>query len=501
MTTTDFARRSRSAIIIMCLLIAAACSGGAGSGAGGGGDGAGGSGAGSEGVGASQCAESVSVSQDSEKEEDCVTIAVFVQIQENAALKSLTRLLGEAAATGLDDGLKRANIITNDDAAVAVAYAQQTQLLGGEDVHEVAMRVVESYSNAEILVVMTVAGDPNGLMAARLSAHDKKNGRGLGSVGVSGDATKLGASAKGMGSSLAEKIKDARVCLSQTPVRAVIDFEDESKRKQKFTLKVKNLKNEAVNEGEVTFELAQPEWGSLSRSSGKVLGGELTTDFTMTKKHPNSLEATYKSDKTTQSDSSTIIPLCGWLLIIEGEKVFDLNHASPPVFHTLFGDGAWITITGTNTVSGHVALTVADDEVTVFGTGWMVEKQNTSGGMFTYIYSFDGEGRIIGECSSTSSVTGLAQGEWVVWGTASADTISIQGMATGVAAGGETGSGKCNLAGLSASGGGSNDAGVLSEFHDVTLPLEAGATATATGQGAFLEEKYKYTLTLKRAAK
>ncbi|PIR19959.1 MAG: hypothetical protein COV45_08250 [Deltaproteobacteria bacterium CG11_big_fil_rev_8_21_14_0_20_47_16] len=481
-------------VIVIPLVVA--CSGASDS-SGAGGDGGTDSGVGSEGVASGQCSESVSVAQESESEEDCTTIAIFINLQAQERLLSITKLLGEAAATGLGESLKRASVISNTDVATLVAYLEMVQLLGGDDDGSAALRIAESYSNADILVTMAVSGDPNGLMSSRLSAYDKKNNRSLGSVGVSGDATRLAKNAQSMGVNLAEKIKEARVCLSLTPVRAVIDFDKESKRQQTFTMNVKNLKNENVDDGEVSFELSQPDWGTLSRSSSRVSGGTADTVFTMTKKKPNLIKGTYKNDFTTQEDESVIMPLCGWLLTIEGNKVFDLNHASPPLFHALFGDGAWITINGENTVSGRVPLAIEDDGITVFGVGWLTEKHDTSGAVFTYIRS---DGGIIGECSSKSSINGLASGDWLVWGTVSDDKITIQGLGSGIAPNGETGSGKCTLAGLSAGGGGSKDTGLISEFHDVTLPLEAGASASTSGQGALFEEKYNYTLTLKRAA-
>lgn len=485
---------------VLFLVVLLGCAGGTGGGAGG--EGAGGDGSdATTGASPSKACESeeVSVGQSSEKEEACATISVSLNLQSNDRLAAITRLVGEAIATGLSEELKRATVITSSDAAAAVAYTQMVQMLGGDDSGDLALQISQQYSNADILVVPSFAGDPDGRMIGSVAASDRSGSR-IAGVSFSGTSTELGASAVSLGKSLAEKIKKARVCLSLTPVRAVIDFEKEEKRKQEFTASVKDLKNQPVNEDSVTYELDNAEGGTLSASSPAISNGEAKTTFTMTKKQPNSLTVSYKGKYVTQTDKSTIIPLCGWLLVIEGDKVFNLNHDSPPLFHALFGDGAWITINGTNSVGGHVALATLEDDATIFGTGWMVEKMNTSGEVFTYVYSFDGEGRIIGECSSQSTEDGQVNGEWVVWGTRSGDNISIQGIASGIAAGGEKGSGKCSIAGISASGGGSKDVGSLSEFHDITMPLKAGATASATGTGPLFLEKYNYTLTLKRAA-
>lgn len=485
---------------ILFLVVLFGCAGGAGSGGtDGGSDGAGG--ASGESASASKVCESeeVSVGQSSEKEEDCTTISVSLNLQEDSKLAGITRIIGEAVASGLDNELLRANVVTTSDAQAALTYSSWLQMLGGEDASEVAARVAESYSNADILVVPSIAGDPDGTVIASIAASDRSGVR-IAGVTFSGTATALNSSAVSLGKQLAEKIKKARICISLTPVRAVVNFDKEEKRKQEFTASVKDLKNQPLSEDNVSFELDNPGSGSLSAASAAISNGEAKTTFTMTKKQPNSLQASYKGKYVTQTDTSTIIPLCGWLLVIEGDKTFDLNHASPPAFHALFGEGSWITINGTNTVGGHVPLAKMDEDASVFGTGWMVEKLNTSGGMFTYLYSMDGEGRIVGECSSQSTEDGFVQGEWVVWGTSTEDTITIQGFATGIAAGGEKGSAKCSVAGISGSGGGTKDIGALSEFHDITMPLKAGATAEATGQGAFFLEKYKYTLTLKRAA-
>lgn len=487
-----------SVLGLMALLFA--CAAGSGQGGADGGDDEGSS-SGESATTAKSCAEEeVSVGQSTEKEEDCATIAIPLNMQTNAALAGITRTVGESIATTLDSVLKRANVITSSDGAALVTYTAMVQMLGGEDDNgEAALRIAGQYSNADILVVPSIAGDPNGTLIVSIAADDRSGVR-IGGVTFSGTATQLGNSLDSLGKSLAEKIKKARVCLSLTPVRAVVNFENETQRRQEFTASVKDLKNEPMNEDKVGFELEKADSGTLSSTSVAISDGEARTTFTMTKKQANALTVTYKGRFATQTDQSTIIPLCGWILVIEGDKVFNLNRDSPPAFHALFGEGSWITINGTDPVSGHVALSTLEDDNTIYGTGWMIEKMNTSSAAFWYLYSVDGEGRIVGECGGQATQDGTAKGEWMVWGTQSGDTITIQGLAMGLATGGETGSGKCSLAGLFSGGGGTHDVGTLSEFHDVTMPLKTGATAEATGQGAFFMEKYKYTLTLKRAA-
>jgi hypothetical protein len=79
---------------VLLALFFCSCSGG---GAGGGGDGGSDtSGSGSAGAGSSKCAQSISVQQDTEKEENCTTIAFFTGLQENERLKSIAKLTGEA---------------------------------------------------------------------------------------------------------------------------------------------------------------------------------------------------------------------------------------------------------------------------------------------------------------------------------------------------------------------------------------------------------------------
>lgn len=474
------------------------CSGGAGTGGAGGDDSAASSGANASKV----CeGEEVSVSQPTEKEEDCASIAVVINLEANSELAKIAGTVGESIAASLDNTLTRASVVTNSDAKALETLTAWQQLLGGEDDGGVAVRkVAAAYNSADILVIPTLSGDPNGLMALTVVAVNRADDAVIARVGASGTGTDIGKSLGSLGGSLAEKIKKARVCLSLTPVRVVIDFDKEEKRKQEFTASVKDLKNEPLNEDKVSFTLDNTEGGTLSAESVAISNGEAKTTFTMTKRQPNALDVTYKGKFATQTDSATIIPLCGWLLVIEGEKTFTLDHASPAWYHMLFGDGAWITLKGTNTVGGHVALSTLEDEKTIFGSGWMVENQNLSGGAFFYIYSFDGEGRIIGDCQGSGTVTGTANGDWMVWGNRSSDTMTIQGMALGSSAGGSRGTGRCELAGLMSGGGGSSQTGVYSEFRDVTMPLKAGATADVSGTGAFFEEKYKYHLTLKRAA-
>jgi hypothetical protein len=127
--------------------------------------------------------------------------------------------------------------------------------------------------------------------------------------------------------------------------------------------------------------------------------------------------------------------------VIEGEKVFDLDHASPPLFHALMGDGSWITVNGKNTV----------------GAMWH------SPSLMTIAPSLvrDGSRRCTAHRARSLPMSATKRAK---------------------------------------SAGGSKDAGVMSEFHDVKMPLEAGATAKASGTGPFFMEKYNYTLTLKRAA-
>lgn len=476
-----------------------ACSGGSVTGE----DGSGGDGSASgESTGkAKSCEkEEVSVGQSTEKEEKCATIAVGRAMQTNARLAAIAGTIGESITVTLDHELKRATVTTITDVEAVNTYVAMLQLTGGEDNNgELAMRANAAYTDAEIIVTPSIAGDPDGTLIFSINADDIRGGR-IGGVSFSGTATALGQSLDSLGKSLAEKIKKARVCLSLTPVRAVINFDDEAKRQQEFKTTVKDLRNEPVNEDKVGYELENAEGGTLSAASVDIANGEAKTTFTMTKKRPNTLTVTYKGRFATQTDTATIIPLCGWLLVIEGDKIFNLDHASTPLIHALLGDGGWLTIKGKSDVRGHVALATDGEEVEVYGTGWMTEKHESTSEAFMYLYSVDGEGRIVGQCHANGTSDATAGGNWLVWGTKAAEEIRIEGLAMGNSPSGAIGFGSCNLAGISASGSKNSGLGVLSEFHNVTMPLKDGATAETSGKGAFLEEAYHLTLTLKRAA-
>lgn len=418
----------------------------------------------------------------------------------NARLARITSTLIESFTITLEQTLTRATVTSITDSEAINTYVAMVQLLGGEDANgEAALRANAAYTDAEIIVVPTIAGDPDGILLLSINADDRSGAR-IGGVSFSGTAIELGNSFDALIKTLAEKMKKARVCLSLTPVRAVVDFDNEAKRKQEFKTTVKDLKNEPLNEDKVTYSLENDEGGTLNPSSADIANGEAETTFTMTKKQPNTLTVSYKGKFATQTDTATIIPLCGWILVIEGDKIFNLDHASPPLVHALLGDGGWLTIKGKSDVKGHVALTTDGEEVGVYGTGWMTEKHTSIGEAFMYLYSVDGEGRIVGECHSNGKADATASGSWLVWGNKASETITIEGLAAGEAPGGNYGFGYCNLAGMSASGSKSNGLGVLSEFHNVTMPLKNGATAETSGKGAFLEESYHLTLTLKRAA-
>lgn len=444
--------------------------------------------------------DAVSVGSSSSSDSDtCASISVFLNLQEDSTLSSTTHLIGEAIATGLADDLKRASVLTNDDVQVAVNYQQMVQLLGGDDTNDIASQITSAFTNSDIVVLPLIPAPIGETYVARIVAYNRATNAKIAEVGFTGSGNELAQGAVNLGKSLADKIKMARVCLNLSPEKSVIDFDDTAARTQAFTATVKDLKDESVNSGSVDFSLERTEWGTLSSTNATISNGEATTTFTMTKRQPNSLTVTYTGDYAEQTDQATIIPLCGWILTIEGQKVFALNHATPALFQALFGEGSWITMNGTSTMNGHVVLTIEDDEVTAYGTGWLTEEHQSTAEIYTPIRSPE-TGEVIGECSGNGTTQATATGDWMVWGTSNGSSVTLSGLGLGSSPVGQNAFASCNLAGMGASGGGDSSFTTLSDFSDVAISLKQGATGTAQGKGSLFEETYQYTLTLRRAA-
>lgn len=452
------------------------------------------------------CAEGNETSVGSGSEDEtaaCANIAIFENLQSNDALVSTTRTVAEAIATGLSNALTRANVVTSSDSQAATTYAAWTQLMGGDDAGDLALAVASAFSNADINVIPTISGNLEGTVAMRLSAIDRESGALITTISFSGTATELGAGAVNYGTALAEAVKKARVCLTLSPARAVIDFDDSSKRTQTFTAGIKDLKNQPLDSGEVSFELDFAEWGSLSAESDDISGGEASTVFTMTERYHNGITATYAGEFKTQTKKSDILPQCGWILSITGSKTFTLDHASPAAFYALFGDGAWITLLGSSSLEGKIPLNVLKNEGLVYGSGWMTEDHTSTGEIYIPLRSVTEPDVIVGECDAGGTISGNASGTWIITGTSSGSSPSIQitfeGMAMGESPVGQSVMGQCNAGGLSTSGSSRTSFGVMSELPGTTMPLTAGAETTVTGTGSFFEEGYTYTLTLQLA--
>lgn len=444
--------------------------------------------------------DAVSVGSSSSSDSDaCASISVFLSYQQDTTLNNVTHLIGEGIATGLSTDLTRASVLTNDDVQVAATYQTMVELLGGDDNLDMVTQIAESFTNSDIVVIPLIPAPIGETYVARIVAYNRASNAKIGEVGFTGSGSELAQGAVNLGKSLADKIKKARVCLKLSPEKAVIDFDDTAARSKVFTATVKDLKDEKIDSGSVDFSLEQTAWGTLSSTTVDISGGEAPTTFTMTKRQPNSLTVTYVGDYASQTDDATIIPLCGWILTVEGQKTFSLDHASPAWFGALFGEGAWLSLNGTSNMNGHVVLTVDDDGATAYGTGWLTEDHQSTGAAHIPVHSVD-TGEVIGSCDSSGTTDADATGSWMVWGTSSGTSITLSGLGSGSSPVGASAFGSCNIAGLSAAAGGSGGFSTLSEFYSVTIPLRHGATGSASGVGSFFEESYQFTLTLRRAA-
>lgn len=426
---------------------------------------------------------------------ECATVAVMENIGDEGGDAALLGTMKELFVTVLDNDLTRAQVISSSDVAAATTFEEWKQLLGYEcddasSCNNLATEFGSGFANADILVMPTffVVGDNYYLF---VSAQNIQKGTSIGRWEASATANTAGSALEQLASQAADSIKDQMHCLSMTPKAVAIDYDDSSKRTQIFSAHVKNLKDENADVGSVVFSLASPEWGTLSAESVAVGGGEAETTFTMTKRRTNTLTATYSSDTENDKDvTSTIIPLCGFVISINGQRTFTVDREP----FTLFEPGSWWTYLGSSTVTGYVPL-VDDEETpeTVFGTGWYQEPQSANTAAHIISRNADDTGTI--ECDISGSEIGTSNGDWYLWGTRTDDTATVESLGLGISGGGRTVTGSCP--GMSAGGGGLFT--TLASFGSTEIQLEEGATATATGNDGVSD--YTYTLRVLRAEK
>lgn len=432
------------------------------------------------------------------------TVAVILNMESDSALAEASRCVGEGLAIGLHTDLKKAKVFTTEDYQAVLTYSNMLVFFGGEDEHDVAGRVASAYVNSDIMVIPILKGDPFGEMILTVTAFDRASVKKIATVSLSGTAAAFTNGAQVLGQQLAEKIKDARVGMLLNAARVVIDFEDESKRSHQFSIDIRNLKDQPLSAGTVVFSLDNEQYGLLSPTTATVSEGNAATLFTMTKKAPNGVTATWQGQFTDQSVQATIVPRCGWLLIISGKKTFALNRARLPWMEALLGPESWLTINGESTVEGKIALgeVTENGETGMYGLGWMTEEHRSTSSFYFEMHGTDLNMDAV--CQGSGSTEGTAHGKWLVYGYRSGDSITISGIATGKSPLGADGESSCSgqLGDMPLSisvpilGG---EFSVLSEFNSVTLPLRYGASTTVSGTGSWLQESYTYTLTLTRA--
>lgn len=419
----------------------------------------------------------------------CATVSVIENIGDSSGGDFLS--LKEAFATILDDNLTRARVVTSNDATVATTFETWRQLLGytcdsAETCNNLALEYASSFVSADILVTPTVyvVGQTYYLFA---SAWNLQSNKSIGRWNTEASADAAIAALAEIGSLASEGIKDQVHCLKVTPRAAVIDYDNASKRTQIFTAQVKNLKNEKADVGTVAFSLKSPEWGTLSPSSVAVANGEASVTFTMTRRRTNTLTATYSSDTETNKEArSSIIPLEGLVISVNGTRKFRVD-AEP---FELFLPGSTWTYLGNSTVTGYIPIVDDEDSPgSIFGNGWYQETQTAK--TAAHIIAPNADETAVITCDISGSETGTSNGEWIVFGSKTDTTATIEGMGLGQSGGGMTATGSCPGMGA----GGSGAFATFASFSSVQIKLEAGTTAT----GSDSVSDYDYTLRVLRA--
>lgn len=458
--------------------------------------------------GSSSCVEDSSqVLTDPVSDEECAKISVYGNLSGDADLDSIYALVVESMVTGLADELSKARVLSASDVKDALLYAQFLQALGG-DGDEALLSTAVAYSRGDILVVPSVGkvDETYTMTVSAINAGDVSiSVEKIATVSYAGSLTGLGQSAESLGAMLAEKIKKARICISVSPKPSVIDYDQPSERTVTFTATVKDLKDQGLDSGSVSFSIDEETAGTLSATSSEISAGTASTNFTMTSRQPNMLTAEYQGEYVKQDAKSRIVPLCGLFLQIIGDKVFDLDQANIPLLATFFGEGSWLTMHGTSNITGEVPLGVLTEgsESAVYGEGWYGEVHISTGA--THLEIKDYEGNLVGTCDgsgSTDTSDSPISGSWLIIGSIDGDNnMAIQGIAAGESPTGQTIYGSCSLAGITAVDSGSSGLSGVSEFSGASLKYEAGSSTTVSGTGALLDDLYNYTLTIKRASR
>lgn len=439
----------------------------------------------------------VSAIEDSEPQ-TCATVAVMETVGDAGGSVDENIALKEYFTTTLSDMLPRADVNTDKDVQDAILFEKWKQALGytcslGDECNNLAVEYGLTYARSDILVVPSVYL-VEGTYYIFVSAWNTEKNKSIVRLSATAVGSDAAAAMSGLGSQVAEAIKDQKHCLKMTPRAVAVDFSNASLRSKTFTAEVKNLKNEAANVGSVNFSLENPEGGSLSTTGVDVEGGQAEVVFTMTKSRPNTLTASYSSDTERAVEvKSAIIPLCGLIITVNGTRNFTVDHKP----FELFEPGSWWTYLGSSTVTGYVPL-VLDDEMgpdTVTGTGWYEESQNAS--VAAHLISKNAEGEII-ECDISGTEVGKSSGTWLMWGTKQEKTASIQAMGLGLSGSGSMENGTCPGINVSDAGGFSTLA-LFGNEEPVFIELENGAVASATGNDGVSD--YNYTLKVVRAEK
>lgn len=422
--------------------------------------------------------DTLSIGASSDLPEKFTSIRVEPGLCTNTNLQGALNSCADAVTTYMQDFLPRATLLTRSDVFAMMQFATMVQLLGGDDWGDSVVNIISDYDNAPISIALNLndhAPDRLRLDAVVVDAEKRKS---LYASQVVVDTTNADpAFLQTFCQDIAEHIKNARVGMSVTPERAAIDFDNPADRQRPISLEIRNLKNEPVTSGTVTFTPMLPDSGTVSPAAVAVGDGTAATTFTMTARIFNSVAATFTLDDLTMEIQTFITPRCNWILMVEGSKVFSTDH-DPNIF---CGEGGWISITGASTESGGIALTFENGGNQVAGYGWNSEiHSSTVSGLMKTVF---------GDISTSAAQSGTAKGGWVLTGTLTDQVLNIQ---TSLAFG---------MAGHPGSGGFTT----LSFFENASLPLQSGATTTVSGSMPLIGGTdpdaitYTYTLTLRRA--